>query len=736
LHNRCPWGILVSMVLLMKKRIDIRAVIDKTQEYLPSETLALIEDAYEFASQALEKKGAESARVELEHALKTAVIVAELQLDEHCVAAALLHELPQKCDIGFSDLKKQFGPETSKLVEGLAKLEKVSLPAAEEVKAKKGIDLEAQAESLRRMLMALSEDIRVVFIKLADRLHHMRTLKMLPPSQRRAIAHETMEIYAPVAHRLGIWQLKWQLEDLAFSHLKPEKYREIVRFVAAGREDREKYIAQVTKILKQELEKAGISAEVKGRPKHICSINRKMEKYAAQGKELSEIYDLLGFRILVDQVKDCYGTLGVIHSLWHPLPDKFDDYIANPRERVYQALHTTVMCMGKTPVEIQIRTYDMDRVAEYGIAAHWRYEQGVKEEAHFEEKIDLLRELLDWYKDLGGAEFVDSVKGDFFSDRVLVYTPKGEIKELPAGSTPLDFAYRVHTDLGHRCIGAKVNGRMVSLTYELQNGDTVEILASKGDKGPSRDWLNPSLGYLKTSHAREKARQWFRKQEREENIQRGKELLERELKRLSISLSEEELAELFKRESVEDFLAAIGYGDISTHQIATKLAPQQEKTLAPPQITPRQAKFTSAVQVMGMGDLLTHLAPCCNPMPGDDIIGYITRTKGVSVHRKDCPNIANIDEKERLIKVEWGRSDRFYSVPVRIEAWDRVGLLRDVSAIVAEEKVNIASLNAADHADQTTTILLTLETKGIEQLSRLLSKLEGVRGIISVTRQG
>jgi GTP pyrophosphokinase len=720
----------------MTKRIDIRAVIDKTQEYLPSETLALIEDAYEFASQALEKKEAESAPVELEHTVKTAVIVAELQLDEHCVAAALLHELPQKCGISFAELKKRFGTETSKLVEGLAKLEKVSLPSAEEAKAKKGIDLEAQAESLRRMLMALSEDIRVVFIKLADRLHHMRILKMLPPSQRRAIAQETMEIYAPVAHRLGIWQLKWQLEDLAFRHLEPEKYREIVRFVAAGREEREKYIAQVTKILKQELEKAGIRAEVKGRPKHIHSINRKMEKYAAQGKELSEIYDLLGFRILVDQVKDCYGVLGVIHSLWRPLPDRFDDYIANPREGVYQALHTTVMCHEGRPVEIQIRTHDMDRMAEYGIAAHWRYEQGVKGEVHFEEKIDLLRQLLDWYKDLGGAEFVETIKTDVFSDRVLVYTPKGEIKDLPAGSTPLDFAYRVHTDLGHRCIGAKVNGRMVSLPYELQNGDTVEILASKGDKGPSRDWLNPSLGYLKTSHAKEKVRQWFRKQEREENVQRGKELLERELKRLSISLSEEELAELFKRESVEDFLAAIGYGDISTHQIASKLAPQQEKTLAPPQITPRQAKFTPAVQVMGMGDLLTNLAPCCNPMPGDDIIGYITRTKGVSVHRKDCPNIANIEDKERLIKVEWGRSDRFYSVPVRIEAWDRVGLLRDISAIVAEEKVNIASLNAADHDDQTTTILLTLETKGIEQLSRLLSKLEGVRSIVSVTRQG
>jgi len=719
---------------LMGKSIDIRALIDRTQEYLPSETLALIEDAYEFASEAYEKKRGKAAEGELGHALQTAILVAELQLDASCIAAALLHELPEKCEVSFLEIKKRFGTETSKLVEGLAKLGKVSLLAPEEVRPKKAIDIETRAESLRRMLMALSEDIRVVFIRLADRLHHMRTLKTLPPSKRRAIAEETMEIYAPVAHRLGIWQIKWQLEDLAFRYLEPEKYRHIVRFVAAGREEREKYIAQVSKILKQELGKAGIKADITGRPKHIFGINRKMEKYASQGKELSEIYDLLGFRILVNEVQDCYSALGVIHSLWRPLPDKFDDYIANPREGVYQSLHTTVMCMGTTPLEIQIRTHGMHRIAEYGIAAHWRYEEGAKRDTQFEEKVAVLRQLLEWYQELGGAEFMESIRMDIFGDRVYVYTPKGEIKDLPAGSTPLDFAYRIHTDLGHRCIGAKVNGRMVPLSYQLKNGDTVEILATKGEKGPSRDWLNPSLGYIKTSHAREKVRQWFRKQEREENIQRGRELLQKELRRLGISLSEEELADLFKRESVDDFLAAIGYGDISTHQIAPKLAVQQERPFVLPELVPRRPKISSAVQVMGVGDLLTHLAPCCNPMPGDEIMGYVTRTKGVTVHRKDCPNIVHTDEKERLIKVEWGRTDQFYSVPVHIEAWDRVGLLRDISAIVAEEKVNIASVNATNHDDQTTSIFLTLETKGIEQLSRLLSKLEGVRGMISVTR--
>jgi len=712
----------------MAKKTDIRALIDKTQDYLPSETLALIEDAYEFAAQACPADRA--GELFLEHALRTAITVAELQLDENCIAAALLHEVPEQCGVTVAEIQERFGTEVAKLVEGLVKLGRISWPDEARIK---GIDIEAQAESLRKMLMAMSEDIRVVFIKLADRLHHMRTLKLVPSSRRRAIAQETMEVYAPVAHRLGIWQIKWQLEDLAFRYLEPRKYREIVRFVASRRDERERHIAQITKILKEELEKAGIKAEVTGRPKHIYSINRKLEKYASQGKELSEIYDLLGFRILVNEVPDCYSALGVIHSLWHPIPSEFDDYVVNPRGGVYRALHTTVMYMG-TPLEIQIRTHEMHRVAEYGIAAHWRYEEGAKRDEGFEDKIAVLRQLLDWYKDVGGAEFVESITAEVFGDRVLVYTPKGDIKDLPAGSTPLDFAYRVHTDLGHRCIGAKVNGKMVPLSYQLRNGDTVEIIAAKGDKGPSLDWLNPALGYLRTSHAKEKVRQWFRRQKREENIQRGRELLEKELSRLGISLSDEELADLFKRDSVDDFLAAIGYGEISTHQIATKLAVQQEKPASLPQAAPPKSGVSSAIRVMGVDDLLTQLASCCNPLPGDEITGYVTRTKGVSVHRKDCPNIVNIEEKERLVEVEWGPREQLYPVPVRIEAWDRVGLLRDISAIVAEEKVNIAAVSSADHNDQTTSIFLTLETKGIEQLSRLLSRLGGVRGVISVSR--
>jgi len=471
----------------MAKKTDIRTLIDKTQGYLSSDTLALIEDAYEFVSLAYKD--------DTEHAIDTAVTIADLQLDEHCIAAALLHEIPVINGVSTTELEEKFGPEVAKLVEGVGKLAKVSWP--EETKSKKAaIDTEAHAESLRKMLVAMSEDIRVVFIKLACRLHKMHILKQMPPAKQQAMAEETMEIFAPVAHRLGIWQIKWQLEDLSL--------------------------------------KAEIDVVVTGRSKHIYGIYKKMEKYNAQGKEFSEINDLLGFRILVNEVTDCYSALGTVHSLWHPLPKQFDDYIVNPRGGVYQALHTTVMCMGTTPLEIQIRTHEMHRVAEYGIAAHWRYKEGTTGDVAFEERLAMLRQLLDWYKDVGGAEFVQSINADVFGDRVLVYTPNGDIKDLPATSTPLDFAYRVHTDIGHRCVGAKINGKMVSLTYQLQNGDTVEILTAKKGKGPSRDWLNPALGHLNTSHARVKVRQWFRKQERGENIQRGQELMEKELRRLGI----------------------------------------------------------------------------------------------------------------------------------------------------------------------------------------------------------
>jgi GTP pyrophosphokinase len=576
----------------------------------------------------------------------------------------------------------------------------------------------------------------VVFIKLADRLHNMRTLDALSPEKQHRIARETLEIYAPLSHRLGIWELKWQLEDLSFRYLEPEKYHEVAKLIAARRAQREKLIARVIRTLKKEFEKVGLKTEISGRPKHIYSIYQKMQRYAALGKNFDDIHDLLALRVLVSTIPDCYSAVGVIHSLWRPLPGEFDDYIANPKPNGYQSLHTAVMYEG-TPLEIQIRSHEMRHIAEYGVAAHWRYKEGEKKDIQFEERIGWLRQLIEWHRELAGTEeFLESVKTDIFIDQVFVYTPKGEIKDLPKGSTPLDFAYRIHTELGHRCIGAKVNGRLVALNYELQNGDKVDIMTAKGEKAPSRDWLNPQLGYVKTSHAREKIRQWFRRQQRTENIEHGREILDKEMRRLGVKLTErEELAKLFKYDSADDFLAAIGYGGISTHQIASKLSTQPEPPKTITGITlPKQT--VSAVRVLGVGDMLTNLAQCCHPVPGDDIIGYITRSRGVSIHRRDCHNIIHEDEKERLIPVEWGQTDSLYPVSIRVEAWDRVGLIRDITTIVAEEKVNITAASSISHDDHTVSEYFTIEIRDLAQLSRLLGRIEGVPGVLSITRVG
>jgi len=711
--------------------MSFRELIDKAQQYLPPEKIPLVEDAYNFASKAHQGQVRKSGEPYIEHPLQIALTLAELQLDASTLAAALLHDVPENCGIPVSELEARFGSEVSKLVDGTTKLGKLSLHAPS------AATRETQAENLRKMLVAMAEDLRVVFIKLADRLHNMRTLDALSPEMQCSIAQETLEIYAPLAHRLGIWELKWQLEDLSFRYLEPEKYRQIANLVAARRAQRENFIAQVIQILKGEFERVGLRGDMSGRPKHIYSIYQKMEKYSAQEKHFDDIHDLLALRILVGTVPDCYNALGVIHSLWRPLPGEFDDFIANPKSNGYQSLHTTVMCLGTTPLEVQIRTRELHHFAEYGVAAHWRYKEGEKKDMHFEERIAWLRQLIDWHRELSGAEeFLESVKTDIFIDQVFVYTPKGEIKDLPKGSTPLDFAYRVHTELGHRCIGAKVNGKLVPLNYQLSNGDVVEIVSSKRAKAPSRDWLNPHLGYIKTAHAKEKIRQWFKRQERTENIERGRELLEKEMRHLGIKSSErEELVRLFKYDSLDDFLAAIGYGGISTHQIALKLSAQQE----PPPVKAEVAQLEppeSAIRVLGMGDLVTNLARCCRPLPGDKIMGYVTRSRGVTIHRQDCYNVVHEDEKERLIAVEWGQTDSLYPVSIQIEAWDRVGLIRDITTIVAEEGVNIASVSSAHHDDHTVAEYFTLQTKNLAQLSRLMAKIDGIRGVIGVSRVG
>ncbi|MGD0856459.1 MAG: bifunctional (p)ppGpp synthetase/guanosine-3',5'-bis(diphosphate) 3'-pyrophosphohydrolase [Dehalococcoidia bacterium] len=712
--------------------MDPSRLFAQAKEYLPPDKLAIVEAAYEYARSAHEGQKRKSGEPFLEHPLQTAITLAELQLDAATLAAALLHDVPEDCNIPISEIEKKFGSEVSNLVDGVTKLSRVTWRRDIAVSSQ-----ETQAENLRKMLIAMAEDLRVVFIKLADRLHNMNTLEALPPDRRQAIAQETLEIYAPLAHRLGMGHVKWQLEDLAFHNLEPEKYHEIARMISVTRAQREGFIDDAIRVLRDEMVIAGIDGEVSGRPKHIYSVGQKIKKYAAMGRSFGDIHDLFALRVLVHDVSDCYKVLGIVHNLWHPITDEFNDYIANPKDNGYQSLHTTVLTQGATPLEIQIRTYDMHRMSEYGVAAHWRYKEGAKPDLHFEQKISWLRRLIDWQSSLNSEEFLASLKDDFFSDQVFVYTPRGEIKAFPKGSTPLDFAYRIHTNLGHRCIGAKVNGRLVSLNYEMKNSDILEIMVSKAEKAPSLDWLNSDLGFVKTAHAKEKIRAWYKKQERTQNIDRGRVILEKELRRLGVEFTNfEELAKEMEFDNADDFLAAAGSGVITPHQIAAKLAgepEEMEEVAERPSPTPSQHKG-SGIQVLGVGDLLTHLAQCCHPVPGDDIIGYITRTHGITVHRKNCINIINEEEKERLIEVSWGDVEDVYPVNIQVEAYDRVGLLRDLTTVVAEEKINITSVST-QYSDDVFTMFATIEIKNMGQLNHVLSRIMSLRGVINARKK-
>ena len=720
--------------------IDVEAVLRRAAEYLPADRIPFLREAYEFAAECHEGQTRRTGDAYITHPVAVTYEVTRLELDANAVAAAFLHDVQEDCGIPNEEIARRFGPEVARLVDGLTKLEKLPMKfASTDQFARDSV----QAQNLRKMFLAMAEDIRVVLIKLCDRLHNMRTLWAFNEEKQQRIALETQEIFAPLANRLGVWQIKWELEDLAFRYLQPDDYRQIAELLASKRESREKYIHEATDILRAQLKEAGIRAEITGRAKHIYSIYQKMNRYSSQAKSFDQIYDLLAVRIFVDTVSECYHTLGVVHALWRPMPGQFDDYIGNPKDSMYQSLHTTVIANGGRPLEIQIRTHDMHRVAEYGVAAHWRYKEGGKH-GKDEDRIAWLRQLLDWQRDLAGAEdFVESVKTDVFHDQVFVYTPKGAVLDMPAGATPLDFAYRIHTDLGHQTVGAKVNGRMVSLNSNLKNGDVIEIIRSRASKGPSRDWLNGNLGYVRTTHSKEKIRQWFRRQERAENIDRGRDLIEKEMRRLGLDLSErqEQILGLFAYANWEDFLAALGYGGVSTNSIARKVGAliQEEEAAAepPPALPTKQAPATlggPGMRVTGVGNLLTTIARCCHPVPGDQIVGYVTRTRGVTIHRADCFNVLNEDEKERLVEVEWGTVAKLYPVSVRIEAWDRVGLLRDVTTVVTEDKVNMVGVGTVENGDGSVSILATLETTGIEQLSRLLSRIEIIRGVRTVER--
>ena len=717
----------------------VDALLEKAKTYLPADRLGIIDRAYRYAADAHEGQVRRSGEPFIEHPLQTALYLADLRLDANALAAGLLHDVVEDCDVCLEEIEDEFGKEIAGLVDGVTKLTQAEVDFEEGkngfVLRDSDVDLQ-QAASLRKMLVAMATDVRVVLIKLADRLHNMRTLHALSPNRRRAIAKETLEIFAPLAHRLGIWEVKWRLEDLAFQHLNNGAYQEISGMLNAKRQEREDYIEGVRLLLQSDLDKAGVTAEVTGRPKHIYSIHKKTEKYRRQNLGVDDIHDLFALRVLVESVNECYLALGVVHSNWRPLPGQFDDYIANPKDNLYKSLHTTVLCLDAHPVEVQIRTQEMHRLAEYGVAAHWLYKEGRTSDVEFEEKMTWVRQLLDWQRDVSGShEFVESFKMDIFQNQVYVYTPKGDLKELPAGATPLDFAFRIHTDIGHRCIGAKVNGKLVALTYTLQNGDTVEIMTSKAVRGPSLDWLNPNLGYLNSNSARTKVRQWFNRQERRANIERGKDIFRRQLRRLNLAMTDEELATVLGFSSTDEFMVALGGGEITVEQVVDRISNQEippdsdfEKIYSVPVSSP-----ASGIEVLGVGDLLTSMANCCTPILGDSIVGYITRTRGVTVHRRNCHNIIAEQETERLVPVAWSKAHELHPVRVRLEAQDRVGLLRDITSLVSEEGVNIASCVSEEEKD-VSIVSLTVYVDGISQLNRLFSKMESVRGVIGVSR--
>jgi len=708
--------------------VQLRAeLLDAVRRNHPDAQLLVVEQAFDLAVDAHADQRRASGEPYVTHPIAAARIVADLGIDPTAVAAALLHDVPEDTEYSLLDIEERFGADVARLVDGVTKLSKFSTHTHEQ----------QQAENIRKMFLAMAEDIRVVLIKLADRLHNMRTLAALPAEKQQRIARQTMEIYAPLAERLGIWQMKWELEDLAFKTLEPEAFRDLARLLDTRRRSRETYIERAIEALRPELAKAGIEAELQGRPKHLYSIHKKMLR---KGAEFGEIYDVYAIRLLVAELKDCYAALGVVHSLWRPIPGQFDDYIAVPKNNLYQSLHTAVIALDGKPLEIQIRTHQMHQVSEVGIAAHWRYKEGSRSDREYDAKLAWLRQLMDWQRDVADAtEFVEGIKLDIFQDQVFVFTPRGDVKDLPAGATPLDFAYRIHTDVGHRTIGAKVNNRLVPLDYRLKNGDIVEIVTTKAEHGPSRDWIN----IVRTTHAREKIRSWFKRQERDDNIVHGRESLERELRRLArtsiqaIGLDRvAEMAKAYGHETIDDFYAAIGYGAINAQQVVTRLGVVDDAELHVPAVAPPSLPVrTGGVRVKGVGDLLVRFGKCCHPIPGDPITGFITRGKGVTVHLATCPTVVNEREVSRLIEVEWEAAPtQTYPIAIRVEAYDRTGLLSDITQVVAENKVNILAASVNVSPDHTAIVTATLQVASVAQLARVMGRIEQLKDVISVQR--
>jgi GTP pyrophosphokinase len=735
---------------------------EKLMEQLPeSFNLAdreLIGRAYRVAEEAHRGQKRASGEPYINHCLAVAKILTELRVPPEVLAASLLHDTVEDTKITLDDLRRDFGDEIANLVDGVTKL--TNLPNvsrddqhAEEMQAgrnkvgqgspepdsqekSKAISLgrkqDLVLETLRKTFMAMGEDVRVVLIKLADRLHNMRTLGYIPAAKRKHIAQQTLDIFSPLASRLGIWQIKWELEDLSFRYVKPEKYKEIADQLAERRPDREAQIAAIVEKLRSLFEQNGIQVEVSGRPKHIYSIYHKMIE---RGKPFDMVRDIRGVRLIVPDLPACYATLGLIHTHWRPIPGEFDDYIAAPKDNYYQSLHTTVIYDDGKPLEVQIRTPEMHQQAELGIAAHWRYKEGAGRDQAYEKHIEWLRRIMEWRQDVSDAqEFVDSMKSDVFRDQVYIFTPKGDIIDLPVGSTPIDFAYHVHTDIGHRCRGARVNGKLIPLDYELKTGNQVEILTAKRG-GPSRDWLNPNLGLVKTQRTRSKIRQWFKKQDYQQNLTQGRVLLERELQRLGITdINYEELARELGFKIPDELFVALGTGDLSVSKIVKSLSEaEKDIEILPKTPPPGELVTTEAVNVVGLKGILTTTAKCCNPTPGDEIIGYITRGRGATIHRQDCPNVLRLKDRERLVRVSWGEQVRTYPVPIRITAFDRQGLMGDISTLLNNEGVNI--LNADVKVSHNLADLrLIVEVRDITQLSRILARIENLPNVMEAQR--
>ncbi|MGB4595056.1 MAG: bifunctional (p)ppGpp synthetase/guanosine-3',5'-bis(diphosphate) 3'-pyrophosphohydrolase [Anaerolineaceae bacterium] len=729
--------------------MDLDQLISKLPASYSPEDRGLVVQAARLAEKAHTGQTRANGQPYFSHCLSVAMILAEIQSAPTLVIAGLLHDVVIDGNVTIEIIRIQFGETVAAFVEdltritGLPKLNRADQhederkplpPSVEDVSDSRRAD--AVVETLRKMLLAIGDDVRVVIIKLADRLHNMRTLGSLPLDRQKKIAQETLDIFAPLANRLGIWQMKWELEDLGFQYTMPDKYKEISDQVALRRSKRQDEVKNIVTQLEKIIKAAEVKATVNGRPKHIYSIYRKMER---KGQNFDAIRDLRAVRVIVNDVESCYKVLGLIHMRYKPIPGEFDDYIAAKKPNNYQSLHTSVIYTDGKPLEIQIRTWEMHQNAEYGVAAHWRYkEQDAKMSSEYEQKLTTMRGLLAWNQDVEDSqEILDSMRSDLFKDRVYIMTPKGDVIELPKDATPIDFAYAVHTDIGHRCRGAKVNGKLVTLDHALHTGDQVEILTTNRG-GPSRDWLNPNLGMIKSTKSRSKIRQWFKQQDREQNLINGKEALEREFKRLGVTQYDlNDFVSVFNVRSVEDLYVGIGSGDIPIGRLVNRVSEIQKEALAEeiPLVTstPSVTHPGSSVMVMGLSGLATNIARCCNPMIGDEIVGYITRGRGATIHRSDCPNIMRVKDKERLINVTWGKTERTFPVPIQINAYNRQGLMSDISTVISGEPVRLVDLSMTTRQHMV-TINLVVEVEGINQLSRLLARLENLNNVIEAIR--